>query len=128
MNCSATSYNKASFGDFNPITHACLRADTHRQKNLCNLRLPYEMPFVFLFHWGNLWIKMVERSDTTNFQSSIFNIQYSVNAFQCFIIVIVVYLALKFLQNRTVSMFPDFSHLSCNSFRIRCLESIGKLL
>jgi hypothetical protein len=33
----------ASFGEFNPITHACLRADTHRQKNLCNLR--------------NLWIK-----------------------------------------------------------------------
>ena len=29
--------------EFNPITHACLRADTHRQKNLCNLR--------------NLWIK-----------------------------------------------------------------------
>jgi len=43
--------NEASFGEFNPITHACLRADTHRQKNLC---LPYEMHFLFLFHRGNL--------------------------------------------------------------------------
>ncbi len=35
--------NEANFGEFNTITYACLRADTHRQKNLCNLR--------------NLWIK-----------------------------------------------------------------------
>jgi hypothetical protein len=27
--------------------------------NLRNLRLPHEMPF--LFHWGNLWIKKIER-------------------------------------------------------------------
>jgi len=27
--------SRTSFAEFNPTTNACLRADTHRQKNLC---------------------------------------------------------------------------------------------
>ena len=68
MNCPAaelTGYyasdfhnlNEASFEEFNPIAHACLRADTLRQKNLCNLR--------------NLWIKIQNelRSSCCNAES-----------------------------------------------------------
>jgi Spy/CpxP family protein refolding chaperone len=36
------NYPAASFGKFNPISHGCLRADMHRQKNLRNLWIKKE--------------------------------------------------------------------------------------